>query len=1688
MRFVASVVIQPKGDGVKQIKEEAGHAATKLGVAGEAAEKLTGKVSELARLAGPAAGELAEKIEGVAKSFTGVVEVVGSLGPLLPIVLALAGAVALLGAAFKAGEFLVDAVKEASEAQVILRSLEQTLTATGAAARYSAKELQEHAEALSTITAFDDDVIIQAETILARFTKIGHEAFPVATTAVLDYAQATGKSAPEAAEKLGKALESPQKGLRGIADAGVIFNKVQVATLQKMVDTGHAAEAQGIILTALQERVGGAAEAYQKTLKGGVDTAINRFHDFGKTIGGEIIPALDFLMQDIVQSLGGWEQMNRVVQRVAKDIGRFIAEMVYGVLISYHEWQANQQLAIANLSDGLKGFVDFGFEVAAQLVTAFAKVPSILGGGSATWGPVLSGIRSVQTAAIAGLNATAQSARASAVEQIKAYDAAGQALLRHKSALEGDSRVAAALARVNDDDAAAAKKAASAIAQLAAVAEKAVAAAQLELRNAEAQLHARTLGTDALKAEIVVQGALAKARAAGAGATSAQRLEIIRSAVSVAQNNAAIEAWNANQAEIDRLLVKTEKDMDDLVASLGRGVDKEKEATAAWDAFKASLAEQVTVGEAEFTDWREQTEATHRYGAAVADVLARHGLLSKASRELNILAEIRLGLERLGVKETDKDYAKKMALVELEVRGNAAKLDAIHAQQAAAELAQRSAEELRGIWISLGDSIRNTILDNVAAAAAGSKVEWGDMWKSFLQQGIRAGLEWLQQWLRNIAVAKAAEAGLGTGGGASNYGAASAASSAAGSAGGGISASSAGTAAGYAIIFAIWAKVVTGLWEGFTRKRVQYGEASIGEGGLVRESGNSRLAGQAAEAIRDLVKQVNSLAQEWHLGLVKLTAGSVSIGKNSAGEFIVKTLVDGYGKVFHSLEEAQEYAKVQALKFADLSNVTDAIVRTAIQNSRAVDTAGLQRDVEFAQRITTDGLDDVTKQMRGFLDTFVADWKHAFELFGQIGFRGAGDLSQLGPATSAILLNFTNSLQGLYDSLTGHKQDAKELAEAQRVAFNAQRAIMIAQITLLIAEVQARIADYQTMLLVGYGRGGGGSGPGNGGHGQPSPSAPLSPAHHPYGKGGSSGPSGKPLGAPQGPDVRNPTGDANMAALLAVLDALMAALLHIPGEIPKGGVKIPHGGGGANRQETHQNALDHLDELRNANLSDAMRIYRDSEKALADWRKEAKEGRLTQAQLAEGERLIAEQRKKELRSQAESLAGIGTDFTRQLREGMTFFADLKKLGRKETGIPDWLRNVMEGKFLDKMKASWSQGVMQLAGISDPFAQINAQTAELRENLVALAKASGMSAAEVLAASAALDHAAGMAKRGATYQLEDRLFEPLKDLPQWQGKIVELKKDEVNLQYEILKAQLIAAGLWEKDKDVWQASHDASIAALGAAEAIDRAGQRWSGAGWVDAADSLASAQSDAARAFTDLVRNLVDSNRRILTGAQSPLGPQERFQTALADYQRTLTAAQGGNSEALGALPGIRDALLSVAQTYFAGGAGEGLSGGFAQLVQQTLADFANLAVSPAVEAATLQDLVRRQSTIATDAAAQAHADLISLRQAVIDLNANNGVGNLYGGSNRFASAPAAPVDRFSSGAPVAPVVPFPVRGGGDGGESAMAAEIRLLRAQVTNLERLALRTANATEGIEENTESMAESEREHAMKARRTR
>lgn len=191
------------------------------------------------------------------------------------------------------GKDITGAALDAEKAQAQLNAV---LESTDGAAGMTAEEINKLAEAYSSMTMFDDEAIVGAQSVLLTFTQIGEDVFPQATEAILDVSQALGQDLQSSTVQIGKALNDPIQGISALSRVGVSFTEEQKELIKSLVESGDVMGAQKIILAELEKEFGGSAEAAGQTMAGQLAILNTEFGNLKEEAGEAFLPVLKDLV------------------------------------------------------------------------------------------------------------------------------------------------------------------------------------------------------------------------------------------------------------------------------------------------------------------------------------------------------------------------------------------------------------------------------------------------------------------------------------------------------------------------------------------------------------------------------------------------------------------------------------------------------------------------------------------------------------------------------------------------------------------------------------------------------------------------------------------------------------------------------------------------------------------------------------------------------------------------------------------------------------------------------------------------------------------------------------------------------------------------------------------------------------------------------------------------------------------------------------------------------------------------------------------------------------------------------------------------------------------------------------------------------------------------------------------------
>lgn len=176
---------------------------------------------------------------------------------------------------------------------------------------------EQQADALQKLTGFQDEEILRADVILTRFGATAEQIRKL-NPLVLDYARATGTDATQAAQNIGRALIGNSRALKTI---GIAFTA-----------TGDRAADLTNLMGLLDEKVGGAAQAFGETFAGQQAKLAAAFDELKEAIGAGIVPVLNALVPVLTKVVEAITAIPAPIRTAAIGFGALIGLLKLGSL------------------------------------------------------------------------------------------------------------------------------------------------------------------------------------------------------------------------------------------------------------------------------------------------------------------------------------------------------------------------------------------------------------------------------------------------------------------------------------------------------------------------------------------------------------------------------------------------------------------------------------------------------------------------------------------------------------------------------------------------------------------------------------------------------------------------------------------------------------------------------------------------------------------------------------------------------------------------------------------------------------------------------------------------------------------------------------------------------------------------------------------------------------------------------------------------------------------------------------------------------------------------------------------------------------------------------------------------------------------------------------------------------------
>jgi hypothetical protein len=199
---------------------------------------------------------------------------------------------------------LKDIAVNVIEAERTSVKLDQAFSGVSKTIGITRKDMDDLATSIQNTTAVSDDLVKEAQVVLTTFDRVNGQAFERTIRVATDMSERLGTDLVGATRALGLALSSPDKAFERLRRSGVVLSSELKQVVEGLVESGQASKAQSLILTELERKFGGAAEAARNTLGGALQGLKNAFGELfegatGSTSGlTDAINSLSKSLQD----------------------------------------------------------------------------------------------------------------------------------------------------------------------------------------------------------------------------------------------------------------------------------------------------------------------------------------------------------------------------------------------------------------------------------------------------------------------------------------------------------------------------------------------------------------------------------------------------------------------------------------------------------------------------------------------------------------------------------------------------------------------------------------------------------------------------------------------------------------------------------------------------------------------------------------------------------------------------------------------------------------------------------------------------------------------------------------------------------------------------------------------------------------------------------------------------------------------------------------------------------------------------------------------------------------------------------------------------------------------------------------------------------------------------------------------
>lgn len=696
-----------------------------------------------------------------------------------------------------------------------------------------------------------------------------------------------------------------------------------------------------------------------------------------------------------------------------------------------------------------------------------------------------------------------------------------------------------------------------------------------------------------------------------------------------------------------------------------------------------------------------------------------------------------------------------------------------------------------------------------------------------------------------------------------------------------------------------WAKIEIGLKNG------KYAETQI--------RGDAQRAAQLGGVASGIVKGLNDFVASIGGVITTVSNGLLTIGRKGHGKdtkyFVnyANGLVADFGNDFQS---AMEFATIQALKQSDFQGLTEE-TKQAIKNTSAQTLEQLQSDLQFAQKVFDEGLPPLGQTVEHAVQEFQADLIRA---------------NNLQMPTSNIFTQLQRSLTDQRNQLLGIQQDPEAKYHQDIKDFNEGIDRMVVQIELqknaaiqnaAAAKMQmdAAMAQLESARANGI-------------------------AAHTWGD-------QQEQGYIDAVKAFYDAQKAYLDAQLAIDQLTQEQLILLGSKIDPGTetehdpAKRPHKGSGGSTKTSDQDSLrEQLKTFFIDQLDEYNRAMAQINQAIA-----------SETKLAHGDAKLLEEVNRQRKIEVETLNNQTRakldpyikdsgkdDFQKGVDSFRTMTEELNKLPRSV--MPKWMLEMAKGNWLKAEMKTLQDQINLMGGLNyNPTGQID-QIKQQHDQLLKDIQYLGAGAEQTAKLIEEANKAQEAALRDLKNNIVGQLLGYLHNAPGYEKDIVKYQQAQVDIQFALLKAQMIALNIWDQYAKTWEDAYHEATRIAGEVSKTTQEDNRSNINENSTAQNDYINKIKDAARTFYDLIKSIKDEQSSLGLGSYSPLTAEQKYKEAQAQLNALIPLATSGDQTALSKINQAIESFLQFSQGYNASGSGYQLD---YQFVQHLLSQLGNL-------------------------------------------------------------------------------------------------------------------------------------------------